>query len=103
MKIKTPLKQLFRLITQINPNTEQDVEIILDSLGGIDNVLETGACTTRLRLTLQTTSLVNKKALKQHGAYGVIILDEHNIQIVYGLKANTYSQLIEQRKKCHPS
>lgn len=91
------LKRLFKTLTQVNPNMDQDVDTIVAAIGGIDNVRETGACATRLRLSLNSTTIVDTQALKQHGAHGVVILDEHHIQIIYGLKANTYSQILEER------
>ncbi|CAE6948778.1 glucose PTS transporter subunit EIIB [Vibrio sp. B1FLJ16] len=91
------LKRILKSLTQVNPNMDQDVDIILAAIGGIENVLETGACATRLRLTLNSTAIVDQKALKEHGAHGVVVLDERHIQIIYGLKANTYSQLMEER------
>ncbi|MGR5097051.1 PTS transporter subunit EIIB [Vibrio maritimus] len=89
-----PLKTL----TQVNPNLEQDVDVILQSIGGMDNLIETGACATRLRLILRNTFVVDQKRLKQHGAHGVVILDKHHIQIIYGVKANMYSQVMEERR-----
>ncbi|MCA0936796.1 PTS glucose/sucrose transporter subunit IIB [Vibrio alginolyticus] len=91
------LKRILKSLTQVNPNMDQDVDTILAAIGGIENVLETGACATRLRLTLNSTAIVDQKALKEHGAHGVVVLDERHIQIIYGLKANTYSQLMEER------
>ncbi len=91
------LKRILKSLTQVNPNMDQDIDTILAAIGGIENVLETGACATRLRLTLNSTAIVDQKALKEHGAHGVVVLDERHIQIIYGLKANTYSQLIEER------
>jgi glucose-like phosphotransferase system IIB component len=91
------VKRILKFLTQVNPNMDQDVDIILAAIGGIENVVETGACATRLRLTLHSTSIVDKEALKQHGAHGVVVLDERHIQIIYGLKANTYSQILEER------
>ncbi|EHR6736375.1 PTS glucose/sucrose transporter subunit IIB [Vibrio parahaemolyticus] len=91
------LKRVFSFLTQTNPNVEQDVDTIIAAIGGLDNVVETGACATRLRLTLRSTAVVDKEALKKHGAYGVVVLDERHIQIIYGLKANTYSQIMEER------
>ncbi len=91
------LKRILKSLTQVNPNVDQDVDTILAAIGGIENVVETGACATRLRLTLKCTAVVDQKALKQHGAHGVVVLDERHIQIIYGLKANTYSQLMEER------
>ncbi|UFN72009.1 PTS transporter subunit EIIB [Vibrio alginolyticus] len=97
MTVKSVLKQFFSFLTQTNPNVEQDVDTIIDAIGGIENLLETGACATRLRLTLRKTSIIDKNALKNHGAHGVVILDERHVQIIYGLKANTYSQIMEER------
>lgn len=91
------LKRVFSFLTQTNPNVEQDVDTIIAAIGGLDNVVETGACATRLRLTLRSTAVVDKEALKKHGAQGVVVLDERHIQIIYGLKANTYSQIMEER------
>ncbi|EHJ9989112.1 TPA: PTS glucose/sucrose transporter subunit IIB [Vibrio parahaemolyticus] len=91
------LKRVFSFLTQTNPNVEQDVDTIIAAIGGLDNVVETGACATRLRLTLRSTAVVDKEALKNHGAHGVVVLDERHIQIIYGLKANTYSQIMEER------
>ncbi|MGY0615224.1 glucose PTS transporter subunit EIIB [Vibrio sp. FJH11] len=92
------LKRIFKFLTQVNPNMDQDVDIIIAAIGGIENVVETGACATRLRLTLNSTAIVNKEALKQHGAHGVVVIDERHIQIIYGLKANTYSQIMEEKR-----
>ncbi len=91
------LKRVFSFLTQTNPNVEKDVDTIIAAIGGLDNVVETGACATRLRLTLRSTAVVDKETLKEHGAHGVVVLDERHIQIIYGLKANTYSQIMEER------
>nr|WP_321273146.1 PTS glucose/sucrose transporter subunit IIB [uncultured Vibrio sp.] len=95
------LKRLLKFLTQVNPNMDQDVDTIIAAIGGIENVLETGACATRLRLTLKSTALVDQNALKRHGAHGVVVLDDKHIQIIYGLKANSYSQLMEERMSDH--
>jgi len=83
------LSRAFKMLTQVTPNLEQDIDTIINSTSGKDNLVETGACATRLRLTLKDTSIVNQKALKAHGAHGVVIIDERHIQIIYGVKANT--------------
>lgn len=90
-------KRILKFLTQVNPNMDQDVDTIIVAIGGIENVVETGACATRLRLTLKSTAVVDQKALKQHGAHGVVVLDDKHIQIIYGLKANSYSQIMEER------
>ncbi|MGD8234002.1 glucose PTS transporter subunit EIIB [Vibrio sp. TRT 1302] len=87
-----------KAITLVNPNLEQDVDVILQAIGGMDNLIETGACATRLRLTLHNTFIVDQQQLKQHGAHGIVVLDQHHIQIIYGVKANMYSQVMEERR-----
>lgn len=97
------LSRLFKMLTQVNPNLEQDVDTIIQAIGGLENLVETGACATRLRLTLKDTAIVDRNALKQHGAYGVVAIDDRHIQIIYGVKANTYSQEMEERRIKHIS
>ncbi|WP_162048051.1 glucose PTS transporter subunit EIIB [Vibrio taketomensis] len=97
------IKRILKALTRVNPNLEQDVDTVIEAIGGLNNLVETGACATRLRLTLKDTSIVDQKALKNHGAHGVVILDEHHIQIIYGVKANSYSQEMEERRLQHTS
>ncbi|MHA2811220.1 glucose PTS transporter subunit EIIB [Vibrio campbellii] len=97
------LSRVFKVLTQVNPNLEQDVDTIINAIGGMENLVETGACATRLRLTLKDTAIVDQKALKAHGAHGVVSIDERHIQIIYGVKANTYSQEMEECRIKHVS
>ncbi len=92
-KVRQWLKTLF----SVNANLDQEVDAIVESVGGIENIVHCGACATRLRLQLATTQAVQSDRLKREGAFGVIRLDEYNVQIIYGMKANNYSQVIEQR------
>ncbi|KGY09828.1 PTS transporter subunit EIIB [Vibrio sinaloensis] len=89
--------QTIKRLGSTNNNYEQEVTEIVDAIGGLDNILEPGACATRLRLTLKQTALIDKKRLTDSGAFGVVILDEQHVQIIYGVKANSYSQIIEER------
>lgn len=41
-------KRILKFLTQVNPNMDQDVDTIIAAIGGIENVVETGACATRL-------------------------------------------------------
>jgi len=91
------LAKILKGLTQVNENSMKDVDLILLAIGGLENISHAGACVTRLRLTLFNTDLVDKRALKSMGAIEVVFVDKNNIQIIYGLKANSYFQLIEQR------
>jgi PTS system D-glucosamine-specific IIC component len=66
--------------------------LILQALGGKNNVNEIEACITRLRLTLGNDKLLDINALKHLGAAGVIHLGGGNVQVVFG----TFSELIRE-------
>ncbi|WP_353989252.1 N-acetylglucosamine-specific PTS transporter subunit IIBC [Pediococcus argentinicus] len=57
---------------------------IYAAIGGKDNISVIDNCTTRLRLQLKDTDLVNQSSVKNAGAAGVNVLDKTNIQIVIG-------------------
>jgi PTS system N-acetylglucosamine-specific IIB component len=47
-------------------------EDIVAGLGGLENIEEIEACATRLRTVVADPSLVDEKALKAAGAFGVM-------------------------------
>ncbi len=74
-----------------------NVKKILEGIGGKDNIESLTNCMTRLRLTLKDTSKVNADLLvKETGASKVIVIDEHNVHVVYGLKIEDVRKAIEQ-------
>ncbi|MGG1553209.1 glucose PTS transporter subunit IIA [Paenibacillus ferrarius] len=66
--------------------------LILQALGGKENIKKIEACITRLRLTLVNDRLMDITALKHLGAAGVIRLGGGNVQVVFG----TFSELIRE-------
>ncbi|WP_226038367.1 glucose-specific PTS transporter subunit IIBC [Aquibacillus saliphilus] len=56
---------------------------ILESLGGKENITHLDACITRLRVSVDDKSNVDKKRLKQLGASGVMEVG-NNIQAIFG-------------------
>ncbi|MCR8633578.1 glucose PTS transporter subunit IIA [Paenibacillus radicis (ex Xue et al. 2023)] len=69
--------------------------LILQALGGKDNIKNIEACITRLRLTLVNDKMLDIASLKHLGAAGVIRLGGGNVQVVFG----TYSELIREEIK----
>ncbi|KAA0955309.1 N-acetylglucosamine-specific PTS transporter subunit IIBC [Planococcus kocurii] len=67
-------------------NTAVDVRAYhtIEGLGGVDNITAVGYCTTRLRMTVKDSDLVNEKELKRHGAMGVMKINKTNVQVVIG-------------------
>lgn len=57
---------------------------IYSALGADSNIETIDNCTTRLRLTVKDTSLVDQARIKAAGAPGVNVLDKKNIQVVVG-------------------
>ncbi len=62
--------------------------LILEALGGRDNITSLDNCITRLRLTVSDMSLVDDKKLKLYGALGVVKLDKHSLQVVIGTQVH---------------
>lgn len=74
-------------------NLHDESLLIIEALGGTENIETVDACATRLRVALKDSSKVNKDALKKIGAIGV--LDKKDaIQAVFGGKAVLYSSEI---------
>ncbi|WP_368222044.1 N-acetylglucosamine-specific PTS transporter subunit IIBC [Bacillus velezensis] len=57
---------------------------MLKGLGGRQNLETIDHCATRLRLTVQDTSLINEAALKKAGAKGVIKTGNKTAQVIIG-------------------
>ncbi len=66
-------------LSQFNPNSL----VILNGVGGLDNVKVIDCCATRLRLTLTDSGKVNDALLKTTGAKGVVKKGSA-IQVIYG-------------------
>ena len=61
-------------------------EIILEGLGGKENVVSIDHCITRLRLEVKDRLLVDEKKIKSSGASGVIRPGKTAVQVVIGPK-----------------
>lgn len=69
--------------------------IIIEGLGGIQNITDLDACATRLRVTVLDPELVDDARLKQSGASGVI-KKGNGIQAIYGPQVSVIkSRLME--------
>lgn len=63
---------------------------IIQALGGADNIVELEACATRLRTVVEDPALVDEKALKGAGAFGVLTAGSV-FQIIVGGEADGLS------------
>ncbi|WP_369024782.1 PTS transporter subunit EIIC [Mycoplasma capricolum] len=81
--------------------TDKTVKVIIDLLGGLDNLEDIDACMTRLRVKVKDKTKVENKFKELTGAVGVLNKGI-SLQIVYGPKADIYKgeilELLERNK-----
>ncbi|WP_220743766.1 PTS transporter subunit EIIC [Shewanella colwelliana] len=68
---------------------------IINALGGKDNIVDLGACLTRLRISVKQASLIDKNLLGDLGAKGYVVMG-NGVQIVYGTKAESIRRLMQR-------
>lgn len=70
--------------------------LIVDALGGAENINTMTNCYSRLRLTVKDSDRVDERKLKEEtGASGVVINNE-NVHVVYGLQVNEIRRKVEK-------
>ncbi|MCF0111286.1 MAG: PTS transporter subunit EIIB, partial [Erysipelotrichaceae bacterium] len=63
---------------------KQMSQVILDAVGGVNNITNVNHCATRLRLKLKDTAVVDKAAIKAlDGVFGVEVAGQE-IQVIVG-------------------
>ena len=71
----------------------------IEALGGVNNIKQIDYCTTRLRLTLEDSSKIDEKRLKNYGARGVMKLSKTNAQVVIGTSVEFLAEAMKVRMK----
>jgi PTS system glucose-specific IIC component len=74
------------VIKPINSKGLEKAALVLEAIGGADNIQVLDACITRLRLTLVDAEKVNQPTLKALGAAGVMKAG-NSIQAIFGTEA----------------
>lgn len=72
---------------------KENSKIIIEALGGKENIEEVDACITRLRVSVVDISKVNKAAIKKLGATDVLELGG-GVQAIFGARAILYKNII---------
>ena len=76
-------KEAVEELATVPADDAEKAKVIIEALGGADNIKSVNCCFTRLRLVLGDADSVDEKKLKATGAKGVIKQGE-DIQVVYG-------------------
>jgi len=85
---------------ELTPTTKQETSTqtkeFIKALGGSQNIVQTSACITRLRMTLKDSTQLKDEDFIALGAKGVIRPDNRSIQIVLGQKAEEVADKIRE-------
>jgi glucose-like phosphotransferase system IIB component len=73
-------------------------EQLVAALGGVENISDIGCCATRLRLSVNDSSKVDKELLKQTKASGVLV-SGNGVQVIYGPKVTVIKSDLEEYVK----
>ena len=69
-----------------NNDFTEVAKIILEGVGGKENVETAGNCITRLRLTVKDNTLVDEKKIKSAGVPGVMRPGKNDVQVIIGMQ-----------------
>ena len=79
-----------------NVNEMGNLAVIIDALGGMDNIYNLACSDTRLRVTVNDGTLVNRMRLKSSGALGVLAKGRQ-VQVFY---ENQVENICRELKRC---
>lgn len=85
--------------TQDTVQADNEAQAFIAALGGADNIVDTDACITRLRLSVKDSSALKEEDFTALGAKGVIRPDKHSIQIVLGSRSEKVAGKIREALK----
>ncbi len=69
-----------------NDNFTEVAALIMEGLGGKDNVTAVDNCITRLRLEIKDYTKIDEKKIKSAGVAGVIRPSKTSVQVIVGTK-----------------
>ena len=74
-----------------------DAAAILKGLGGNENIVELEPCITRLRVDVRDAGIVDEAALKDSGAFGVVVVGSA-VQVILGPSAEEVADQIKEQQ-----
>lgn len=81
-----------------NDDFTEVAKIVLEGVGGKDNVTSVDNCITRLRLEIKDYTKVDEKKIKSAGVAGVIRSGKNSVQVIVGTKVQFVAD--EFKKLC---
>lgn len=77
-------------------DTAVDGAVVVEALGGKDNILKVTNCYTRLRTELVNPDLVDEDKLKNQTGATAIVRKGKNVQVVYGLNVTAVRKAVDE-------
>lgn len=76
--------------------SKADGALVLELIGGKDNIVDMTHCYTRLRLNVNDASLIDEARLKSETNATAVLIKDNNVQIVYGLNVEAVYKAVKQ-------
>jgi len=96
LDLKTPGRDADDDVAAATDGEQERGAAFVAALGGAGNLLEVGACTTRLRLVVADQAAVSEAALKALGARGLIRPSAQGLQVILGPQADSVASEISR-------
>lgn len=71
-------------------------KVMLEALGGKENIVSLDNCITRLRLVVKDASKIDVEAVKSAGAVNVVKLNDTNVQVIIGPKVQVLKKQLQK-------
>ena len=85
-----------------NENIKDYHNIIIETMGGIDNIIDVYVNSSRLNITLQNNSLINQNLIQEMIDKGIgVVKTSKKITLVIGELAEKHCKAIVEEKKKH--
>lgn len=68
----------------------------IEAMGGVENIVEVEACSTRLRVVLKNSECFDKDGIMKLGAKGILDRQNNEKHIVIGVEADQIVEEIER-------
>lgn len=93
-EVKKELKEKQTSGMKEKASAEETGMIIVNALGGKENIISVENCFSRLRVEVKNTEIIDESTLKGTGASG-IVRKGNSVQVVYGLSVNKYRTMVD--------
>ena len=85
----------------VDEKMQKTASVIIEGLGGYDNITAVNNCISRLRVDVKDMNKVSDEMLKKTGSLGIIKPSETHIQVIYGPKVEQVADAVRQVMKMY--